>query len=166
MKCAMPEEVETSHLLLVNCSAQKNPQPGLLPAIERYRGVVFQVIRKARREGYWPCDCRVAIVSARYGLVKESTPLEWYDLKMTKARARSMQVVVSSSLDLLLQTVHCQTVFLALGSTYRLAIGSSVQLELLRRGDRVIEARGGLGAQLQQLQRWLLARHDQQRRCV
>jgi queuine/archaeosine tRNA-ribosyltransferase len=49
---------------------RKRPEQGLLPAIERYDGVHFRVLRKAKREGYWPRNLEVLIVSAKYGLLE------------------------------------------------------------------------------------------------
>jgi len=57
-------------LLILSCSQRKRPDPGLLPAIERYDGPVFQVVRRYLREqpaGSKQLD--VFILSARYGLI-------------------------------------------------------------------------------------------------
>ena len=58
-----------TRLLLLSCSASKDPRHGLLPAEERYTGVFFRVVARAKRENYWPGDLELAIVSARYGLL-------------------------------------------------------------------------------------------------
>jgi hypothetical protein len=41
-------------LLIVSCSQRKRPDPGLLPALDRYDGGHFRILREAQREGYWP----------------------------------------------------------------------------------------------------------------
>ena len=43
-----------TYLLIVTCSQRKRSDPELLPALERYDGIFFRIIRKARREGNWP----------------------------------------------------------------------------------------------------------------
>ena len=72
-----------AYLLIVTCSQRKRPDPGLLPAIERYDGVHFRVLRKARQEGHWPANLDVLIVSTKYGLLDLDTAIENYDLRMT-----------------------------------------------------------------------------------
>lgn len=52
-------------LLIVSCSQRKRSDLGLLPAIERYDGVYFRLLRKAQREGYWPENLDVLILSAQ-----------------------------------------------------------------------------------------------------
>jgi hypothetical protein len=52
-------------LLLIACSNRKVRTRGLLPAIERYDGVTYRVIRKAMREGYFPPNVDVKILAAR-----------------------------------------------------------------------------------------------------
>src|SRR5262245_4306372 len=47
---------EFTYLLIMACSQRKRSEPNLLPAIERYDGVHFRVLRKAQREGYWPAN--------------------------------------------------------------------------------------------------------------
>jgi hypothetical protein len=63
-----------AYLLIVSCSQRKRSELGPLPTLERYDGVHFRVLRKARREGYWPEKLNVLIVSARYGLLELDTP--------------------------------------------------------------------------------------------
>ncbi len=55
-----------TRLLIVTCSQRKNPTLGLLPAIDRYDGPAFLVLRKYLREGVGDAP-RVLILSAKYG---------------------------------------------------------------------------------------------------
>lgn len=77
-------------LLILSCSQRKRLDLGLLPAIERYDGGHFRVLRKARREGYWPEAMDVLILSARYGPLAASTPITNYDQKITRDRANEL----------------------------------------------------------------------------
>src|SRR5436305_3237505 len=52
-----------NRVLILSCSQRKRLDFGLLPAIERYDGGHFRVLRKARREGYWPEAMDVLILS-------------------------------------------------------------------------------------------------------
>jgi hypothetical protein len=67
----------------------------LLPALERYDGIFFRILRKARREGTWPDNLDVLIISAKYGLLELDTAIEKYDLRMTKMRAKQLKPVVA-----------------------------------------------------------------------
>lgn len=92
---------EPRYLLIVGCSQRKRSDPGLLPAIERYDGVNFRVLRKAKREGYWPANLDVLILSTKYGLIKPETPIEDYDLRMTRGQALKLQSeIITSEEDL------------------------------------------------------------------
>jgi cytoplasmic iron level regulating protein YaaA (DUF328/UPF0246 family) len=143
------------NILLISCSERKNPAPGLLPAFERYTGGMYQVVHRAQREGYWPADCRLVIVSAHYGLLSPETPIACYDCKMTRTRAALLQTQISSALDQVLTLAPCDTLFLNLGSWYRVTVQASHELEHLRFDGRVLEAHGGLGERLSQTKRWL-----------
>lgn len=80
--------VSGGRLLILSCSQRKRSDPGLLPAIERYNGPAFQVLRKFLRER--PDDTRrldVFIMSAAYGLIPAEYPIANYDQVMTSQRA-------------------------------------------------------------------------------
>ena len=56
-------------LLILSCSQRKAPAKGRLPAIDRYDGPAFRVLRKYLREG--PAEVpTVLILSAKYGLIE------------------------------------------------------------------------------------------------
>ncbi len=81
------------YFLILACSQRKHPDSGLMPAIERYDGVNFRVLQKATREGYLSENLDMLILSAKYGLIEANTPIESYDLKMTKQRAQELQAI-------------------------------------------------------------------------
>lgn len=81
---------QSRYLLIISCSQRKRSDSGLLPAVEWYDGVNFRVIRKAQREGYWPKNLDLLILSAKHGLLKPDVLLEDYDLRMTRERAFSI----------------------------------------------------------------------------
>ncbi len=74
-------------LLVLGCSRTKREAPGLLPAIERYDGSSYRVLRSFLRERDWPAGLSVAVLSAKYGLVGGFTGIEDYDERMTPERA-------------------------------------------------------------------------------
>ena len=89
---------EPRYLLIVACSQRKRVTPEVLPALERYDGMYFRVLRKARRESYWPEKLDVLIVSAKYGLVAGDTPVAHYDVCMTREQATYLRPLVVAML--------------------------------------------------------------------
>jgi hypothetical protein len=84
------EGSSTERLLILACSQRKRPDEGLLPAVERYDGPTFRVLRRFLREGISePPD--VLILSAEHGLIPQDLPIAAYDRKMTPARARELR---------------------------------------------------------------------------
>lgn len=109
----------TIYILIISCSQRKRTDPGLLPAIERYAGPTFQVLCKARREGYWPADLHVLILSAEFGLIETETAIPLYDRRMTPARAVELQPAVSQTLS---NWLPCRGIFVNLSRNYLLAL--------------------------------------------
>jgi hypothetical protein len=125
-----------------------------MPALERYDGIFFRILRKAQREGSWPTNLDVVIISAKHGLLELDMPIETYDLRMTVAQAKQLKPVVAS---LLTQRVVAQPyaeIFLNVGKVYHGAIeGWDTGLPCK---TMVIYATGGLGQRAQQMHHWLL----------
>jgi len=149
------------YLLIIGCSQRKRPDLGLLPAIERYDGVNFQVLRKAWREGYWPENLDVLILSAKYGLLKPETKIEDYDLKITRQRAAQLQPLVSLELADRVEAVYYDKIFINLGRDYVSALAGWE--EALEQDTTVVYASGGIGQRAAQMRQWLieLSRGDQ-----
>lgn len=129
------------YLLLMGCSERKHQKPGLVPALDLYDGVNYRVIRKARRDGYWPAP-QVVIVSAKYGVLDPQTLIERYDQRMTPKRAQALQQQVGTQLDAFLMQRCYDEVFINLGKSYLLALATSQQLSRL--GERACYASGGI----------------------
>jgi len=143
--------VLSARLLIVSCSAAKKPDEGLLPAIDRYDGVNFQVIRKARRERYWNLDTHLFILSAKYGLISEHILIPYYDFRMTLARAQELQGTVAAQLDRISRQVSFSEVFINAGKVYRIALETSVELPL----HQPTYAVGGIGQKMAQMKQWI-----------
>lgn len=141
-----------NRLLIVACSKCKKPNSELMPAIERYDGPAFRVLRKFLREqrGLVP---RVLILSGKYGLIDASTPIQDYDVRMTRATADELRPAVLKRLRKLLQGGPIRSVGVCLGRDYRQAIeGIESQIP---KGAMVEIIGGGLGQRLSRLREWL-----------
>ena len=141
-------------MLILSCSARKRPDMGLLPALERYDGVNFRVLRKAKREGYCPRNLEILILSTKHGLLEPHTPIEDYDLRMTPRRAAELRPVVHGVLSERTRVGSYAEVFLNVGSVY---LGAFEDWMIPSRQDlNVIVASGGIGHKASQMRSWLL----------
>jgi hypothetical protein len=147
--CTVPQ-----YLLIVACSQRKCVTPGVLPALERYDGMFFRVLRKARREGYWPEKLEVLIVSAKYGLLEADTPIAHYDVRMTREQAMLLRPLVAPALAEWIASRTYTEIFLNVGKTYHMALdGWDVSLS---HNTTIIYAQGGIGRKASQMRTWLL----------
>jgi hypothetical protein len=149
---APPERV-----LILGCSQAKCSQEGRLPAIQRYNGPPFQVLRRYLRL-HSDDQLRVFILSAEFGLIPADDPIPNYDRRMTPSRAQELQPQVADALNqALLHTgpkpsdasrmmVHLSKDYLP--ALFRL---DRYDLELLQ--SRIPE--GGRGPKLSALHDWL-----------
>ena len=159
---------ERRYLLILACSRRKRWDPGTLPAIERYDGVNYRVLRKAEREGRWPWRLDVLILSAKHGLLEPGVPIENYDLLMTPERAKQLRPAVLAAMAERLSATGYAEVFLNLGKRYRLAMeGWDAEVG---RETRVLYGEGGIGQKAGAMLRWLngkadVSREDKLGRC-
>ena len=140
-------------LLILSCSQRKHETQELLPAIERYNGPLFFVVRRFLRE--CPCQARqldVYILSASYGLIPGDFPIKWYDRRMDLPRAVELQSQVNSALSDILQNNYTSICFV-LGQTYLKAFESAHDFIPVHT-ERII-AHGWIGKKLTQLKQWL-----------
>jgi hypothetical protein len=111
--------VEPKRLLILACSQRKRPNPGLLPAIERYDGPQFQVLRKFLLEQ--PVKAQsvdIFVLSANFGLISANQPTPNYDYKMSPQRAQELQPKVTCALEQVLQVNPYSELFISLGQNY------------------------------------------------
>ncbi len=50
----MQSSTTPRYVLILGCSGRKRVDPAPLLALDRYDGVNYRVLRKARAEGHWP----------------------------------------------------------------------------------------------------------------
>lgn len=78
-----------SRLLILACSQRKKPGQRKLPAIERYDGPAFRVVRKYLRESDGD-PIRILILSAKYGLIAANEKIGNYDCRLNQTAALRM----------------------------------------------------------------------------
>jgi hypothetical protein len=129
----------------------------LLPALERYDGPRYQVLRKFRRER--PTEAqRVAIyvISAEFGLIGADEPIPTYDRRMTAARAQEIRPQVVARLHQVLRANACDDILVSAGEAYRAALRGYERA--LPEGATVTISAGAPGRRVAQLRAWLYRR--------
>src|SRR5438876_8192252 len=98
-----------NRLLIISCSQRKKPDAGLLPAIDRYDGPAFRVLRKFLVEA--PAHPPVILIlSAKYGLIEAAQPVPDYDCRMSAALATRLRPQILTAGRRLLGSDHWQEV--------------------------------------------------------
>lgn len=93
------------------------------------------------------------ILSAHYGLIEATTPIAYYERRMTRERAQELQAQVLQRLQAYAQQITYREVYVDLGRDYRPAIGD---LRQIFKGSSLIYAQGQIGERLAQLKQWLV----------
>lgn len=139
-------------LLIVACSQRKNPAAGQIPAIDRYDGPVFRVIRKYLREETDDVP-HVLILSAKYGIIAADLEIPDYDCRLSPALATRLRFRVLAVVDRFLKSEPWHEVGICAGRDYRVALDGLDGL--VPSGVRVEFIAGGQGPRLTALRRWL-----------
>ena len=107
-------------LLILGCANRKRDSGGLLPALDRYDGPAYRVIRNFLRDYQWPEDVSIAVLSAEYGLFGILKGIRQYDKRMDLAAAAAKAPECSTILSKW-ATSH-RSVHVALGKDYMPAV--------------------------------------------
>ena len=141
-------------LLILACSQRKNPARNDLPAIDRYDGPGFRVLRKFLRETP-NSPPLVLVLSAKYGLIGSSELIPDYDYQMSAAVAERLRPSVLKRLAIVLQSRprRWHSIGVCVGSVYSAAL---IGIEtVLPKGAEVEMLGGGQGRRLTRLHAWL-----------
>jgi hypothetical protein len=139
-------------LLILACSSRKRSDQSLLPAIQRYDGPSFRVLRKYLRS-VSDEDLKVLILSAEFGLIADHEPIPNYDRLMSTLRAVQLRPKVISEFAKVIGEVAPTSMLISAGQTYMRAMPDlqSVQAQ----GVAVRVADGPPGKKLSRLHDWL-----------
>ena len=106
-------------LLILACSQRKRADRDLLPAIERYDGPPFRVLRKfLRNDSIVAQRLKIYVLSAEWGLIPSNEPIPFYDRRMTAQRADELRPVVLSTIRHILWNGTFQKLFVSAGKEY------------------------------------------------
>lgn len=137
------------HLLVLGCSQTKRKCEGMLPAIDRYDGSTYRVLRSFLRAFEWPPNVSIGVLSAEHGLFGSLKEIKGYDTRMTleiaSARAPECCATLRS------WAADHDRVYLSLGKDYLPAIQAA--LDSLDGKAQVF--RGPIGMKLHQIKAFL-----------
>lgn len=152
----MPEE---NRCLLLSCAKAKRQDKCALPAIERYDGPYFRVLRRFFKQtlnAHQPV--KVLILSAEYGLIDAAHPVMFYDRRMTSVRAEELRPQVLSKLKTYLNSFSFKELFILLGKDYSEA---TLNFEgIIPPEITVLRAKGAQGRKAKELKCWLYGMSD------
>ena len=140
-------------LLILSCSQRKHASHELLPAIDRYNGPLFFVLRRFLRE--CPRQARlldVYILSAAYGLIPMNFLTTLYERKMDVSRIIELQPQITTVFSGIRLDNYISICFV-LGKTYLKALEGLRDQVLADTGS--IVAYGPMGKRQTQLKKWL-----------
>ncbi|MEG4305098.1 DUF6884 domain-containing protein [Microcoleus sp. D3_18a_C4] len=140
------------HLLILACSQRKRSDADSLPAIERYDGPTFRLLRRFLRKQP-SARLEIYILSAKFGLIPSDYQIPNYDQRMTKMRSRQLQPEVIAKFEDILSAKSYQKLCICLGQDYFLALDKYDML--IKSGLAVRIATGSLGKKLATLHDWL-----------
>lgn len=150
-----PTNPPQPRLLLLACSRRKLPGAEPIPAIERYDGPAFRLVRRylaANKPNRYP-QTDIRILSARFGLIPATQPIPEYDERMTARRAAELKPDIDAELSRTLGALRYSHVLLCMGRAYLNALGEATLT--LPNVATLTAATGSMGRQLVGLHGWL-----------
>jgi hypothetical protein len=151
--------VSTS-LVILGCSQRKAHTSRLLPAIDRYDGPAFRVLRKYNREETGN-SVEACVLSARFGLVPGNLPLPLYDCELPQIDRTALRTQVEQQFKRTMDEVQPQRLFVSLGCQYLPLIAEPLTREVAPAS--LVIATGGIGGRASRLVRWLKSGEDDDR---
>lgn len=140
--------------LLIACSQRKRADIEPLPALERYDGPQFRVLRKfLRTHPDASASLDIAILSARFGIIAPSTLIPWYDQRLTPEQALLLRPEALKILQEYFQNTPYARCCLSLSRDYLRAIEGFEAFVPAACETTII--RGSPGVRLSRLFNWL-----------
>lgn len=137
--------------VILSCSQRKTMQATPLPAIHRYDGPYYRVLRRYLRN-HSARPLLIWIISAEYGFIDSNEPIRLYDRRITSERASEL----APSVEERFRRVWSQEVvdvFINLSADYQRAFDPC--LRHIAPTVKIERAEGGIGIRSGQLHRWL-----------
>ncbi len=144
---------QPKRFLLLGCSQAKHREPEFIPALERYDGTFFRVLKRyLRHDQAMRDELEISILSAEFGLLKAAEEIPYYDRLMSARRAAELRPQIEDALKQLLSGANYCSVLFCFGKNYSLACGD---LSAICESNAVFQTTGAIGFQARQLKSWL-----------
>jgi len=140
--------------LILSCSKRKTETADFIPALERYDGVAFRLLRRYFKN--FDEKLEVYILSAEFGLISQNRKIPNYDTQMTRETALKLKRKILSQADKLLAAealTKRDEIFINLGRNYELSF--SKVFGILETKACVTTASGSIGKRLSQMHDWI-----------
>lgn len=142
-------------LLIIACSRCKNSQTELLPALERYNGPTFRLLRRFLKQNP-SFSLDIYILSAKFGLIRSDELIPLYDQKMTKKQSHELQSELICKLQEILNTSSYTNLYFCLGKAYFAVLDG--YNNFIESDIEINIATGSIGKKLVKLHTWLYGR--------
>jgi hypothetical protein len=142
----------STSLVIIGCSQRKRQTSRILPAIDRYDGPVFRVLRKHSREAP-EAAAAACILSARFGLIHGKAKIPRYDLQLSRVDPAQLRRRVKKQLARALKEIRPKRLFVSVGTHYWPLLRDALEHEVAP--ERLVVAIGGIGGRASQLSHWL-----------
>lgn len=131
-------------LLIISCGKKKAEELKInkMRAEDAYRGPMFQVINKAKRENRWSSNLRLGIISAEYGFLRGEEQIGYYDKRMTRTLAKHHKPIVLDKIRKYNEEESFSLIYVLMGKDYLIAVDG---LDKAVDANVIIENMGGLG---------------------
>jgi hypothetical protein len=147
-------------LLILACTKSKIHGTNLLPAIERYDGPAFRVVRRfLSLASEKPI---ILVLSAEHGLIRHDKLIPFYDRRMTPQLARSLRPQVRKTLQIFVRKARNGSdprgytdLFACMSKDYLYALADNIPPNV-----NLIWASGSPGNKLAALHHWLYPDHS------
>lgn len=139
-------------LVILGCSQRKKQTSRLIPAIERYDGPVFQVLRKHTRDNP-ETSPDVFVLSGRFGLIPGQFPIPRYNYRLKRNDHLLLSEQVQKQLKRTLDECQPERLFVSVGLRYWSLIEEPLSCDLAM--DRLTVASGSIGGRASQFAHWL-----------
>ena len=142
----------STSLVILSCGERKRRTSRLLPAIDRYDGPTFRVLRKHTRDTP-ESSAGACILSARFGLIPGTLLIPRYNFSLADADQRSLRRRVEKQLKRTLDVMQPERLFVSVGRGYWHLLAGTLAREVSP--AKLAVATGGIGGRASQLAHWL-----------
>jgi hypothetical protein len=151
-----PDLPAKNRLVLMPCCDTKGDAKA--PALELYKGVFFQTLKRNQKSGAEP---NIVILSAKHGFIEPTKEIEPYDQVMTPERAEEFLLTLQRDMDSIDWPDGIKDVLIVGGKQYqrvmRAAVARLQEDGVISKDASINVTSGGIGDQRSQLGKYLQA---------